>query len=540
MPSRRGNKYEDVKKQGASKNRKPAAGGDGATEAADANVCDTTGRPPSALVPFQRTLLVAGKGSSATAGSPAAAEQLAGSLDCDCKGVPGSIATAGSPPAPEQLAEILDCDCEGVPAVVNLRYICCLPHCMLLLSRHCVDLGGQPLPQVVSKLHRMMKEQYQASQKKLVEQHLQYKRQALIARKEAETSMEKLKQQYQASQKKLVEQHLQYKRQAVTEVEELRRQSTTAQAHARQLSAEVEALQKASLRHVEEMETLEERLSTSNAQEEAVAADLRLCKEELVAAQSQLAQPYSSSSSAGPASAPGAGAEQHECLDQLSIATEQLAYVMVKGDILQNPAVQHLVEAAMGSLKGTAALVSSWDRDSCAAALHHYVLNTALGIAQQQVDWYQHSAGDVLTKYLACLTSCPESGRTELHVILQQLQQAKSRTLFLVAQQQAPSHPVTREVVVKYVEGIRQYMQGQLEQQLGLTFSYQVCVAWRSELVAVAAAMTRVNLLLASLQSSCPGLQLPAPVPGAPWPGLRCCWRGTPGAGQAAGSAAGA
>ncbi|GFH23507.1 hypothetical protein HaLaN_21128, partial [Haematococcus lacustris] len=90
--------------------------------------------------------------------------------------------------------------------------------------------------------------------------------------------MQQLKQQYQASQKKLIEQHLQFKRQAETEVEELRRQSTTAQAHAQRLATEVEALQKASLRHVEEVEMLEERLSTSNAQEEAAAANLRLCK----------------------------------------------------------------------------------------------------------------------------------------------------------------------------------------------------------------------------------------------------------------------
>ncbi|GFH11614.1 hypothetical protein HaLaN_07144, partial [Haematococcus lacustris] len=155
--------------------------------------------------------------------------------------------------------------------------------------------------------------------------------------KEAETSLQQLKQQNQASQKKLIEQHQKFRCQALTEAEELRRQSTTAQAHSRRLSAEVEALQKASLRHVEEMETLEERLSTSNAQEEAVAADLRLCKEELAAAQFQLAKlsspgpgsggegahaqqgPYTAQRCAGGSFPVGFGSvEQKECLDQLS------------------------------------------------------------------------------------------------------------------------------------------------------------------------------------------------------------------------------
>ncbi|KAJ9530726.1 hypothetical protein QJQ45_014878, partial [Haematococcus lacustris] len=317
--------------------------------------------------------------------------------------------------------------------------------------------------------------------------------------KEAETSLEQLKQQYQASQKKLIEQHLQYKRQAVTKVEELRRQSTTAQAHARRLAAEVEALQKASLRHVEEIEMLEERLSGSNAQEAAAAADLRLCKEVLAAAQSQVDQ-LNSSSISGSGSGPAADAEQRDCLDQLSVATEQLAAVLGQSDNLQYPAVQDMLKAATGSLEGTAALVSSWNRDSCAAALHHQVLNTALDIAQQQVDWYQHSAG-------AVLTSCPEAKCTKLHIITQQLQQAKSRTLFLVAQQQAPSHPATCKAF-EYIKNIAQYMQEQLEQQLSLSGDKQACVAWQPQLVAVAAAMTRVNLLLASLQSSCPGLQL--------------------------------
>ncbi|GFH25879.1 hypothetical protein HaLaN_23919 [Haematococcus lacustris] len=61
--------------------------------------------------------------------------------------------------------------------------------------------------------------------------------------------MEKLKQQFQASQKKLIEQHQKSQCKALDEVKELRRQRTTAQAHARRLAAEVEALQKASLRH---------------------------------------------------------------------------------------------------------------------------------------------------------------------------------------------------------------------------------------------------------------------------------------------------
>ncbi|GFH11616.1 hypothetical protein HaLaN_07146 [Haematococcus lacustris] len=246
-------------------------------------------------------------------------------------------------------------------------------------------------------------------------------------------------------------------------------------------------------------------------------------QEELASAQSQLAQLNSSSSRAGPGSG-GEGVqaqqgpytaqrcaggsfpvgfgsvEQRECLDQLSIATEQLAAVLVQGNNLLHLVVQDMFKAARGSLEGTAALVSSWDRDSCAAALHHHVLNTALDIAQQQVDWYADSV-------VACLTSCPEARRTELHAVLQQLQQAKSSTLFLVAQQQAPSHPATWEAS-HYIMDIRQSMQRQLEQQLGLGSDKRACQVWRPQVVAVAAAMTRVNLLLASLQSSCPGLQL--------------------------------
>ncbi|GFH11618.1 hypothetical protein HaLaN_07148, partial [Haematococcus lacustris] len=297
-----------------------------------------------------------------------------------------------------------------------------------------------------------------------------------------------------------------------------------------QLTTEVSAMQTGRSQLVEQVEVLGERLASRAAQEEEPAAELRLSKELLQTAEAQLAQlgngssvgldsssgegkvhlgPYTAQRCAGGSFPVGFGSvEQRECLDQLSVATEQLACIMVPANNFRQPLTQHLLEAAKGSLEGTAALVSSWERDSCAAALHHHVLNTALGIAQQQVDWYQHTAGAVLAKYLACLTSCPESGRTGLHAVLQQLQQAKSSTLFLVAQQQAPSHPATREAS-QYMKDIDQYMQEQLQQQLGLTYSYhQACVAWRPELVAVAAAMTRVNLLLASLQSSCPGLQL--------------------------------
>ncbi|GFH28120.1 hypothetical protein HaLaN_26559 [Haematococcus lacustris] len=95
---------------------------------------------------------------------------------------------------------------------------------------------------------------------------------------------------------------------------------------------------------------------------------------------------------------------------------------------------------------------------------------------------------------------------------MQQLQQAKSSTLFLVAQQQAPSHPATREAA-EYVEGIRQSMQQRLEQQLGLDKDIEAGKVWQPQLLAVAAAATRTQLLVTGLQGSCPGLQLPAPVP---------------------------
>ncbi|KAL6752506.1 hypothetical protein V8C86DRAFT_587061 [Haematococcus lacustris] len=265
-----------------------------------------------------------------------------------------------------------------------------------------------------------------------------------------------------------------------------------------QLTTEVSDMQTGRAQLVEEVEVLEERLASRAAQEEDTAAELRLSKELLQTAEAQLAQ-FGNDSSVGLGSSSGGGrvhlhtgqrcaggsfpvgfgsVEQRECLDQLSVATEQLAAVLVQSNNLQYLVVQHLLEAAMGSLEGTAALVSSWERDSCAAALHHHVLNTALCIAQQQEDWYQHTAGALLTNYLACLTSCPEAGRTELHGAMQQVQQAKSSTLFLVAQQQAPSHPITREAV-GYVENIRQYMQGQLEQQLGLYWDKEACVSNR-------------------------------------------------------------
>ncbi|GFH06836.1 hypothetical protein HaLaN_01540, partial [Haematococcus lacustris] len=171
------------------------------------------------------------------------------------------------------------------------------------------------------------------------------------------------------------------------------------------------------------MEVLEERLAALSAQEEAAAADLRLCKGQLASAQSQL------------------------------------------------------------------------------------VTEGALGITQQQVDWYQCQAGAFITKYLAYLASCPESGRTDLQAAMQQLQQAKSSTLFLVAQQQAPSHTATT-AAAEYVDGIRRHMQQQLEQQLGLDKDAKGCRTWQPRLLAVAAAMTRVNLLVSGLQGSCPGLQL--------------------------------
>ncbi|GFH16074.1 hypothetical protein HaLaN_12423 [Haematococcus lacustris] len=250
--------------------RNPTTSGNGTTPAADGDSCDTAGGPPSALIPPQRTRPAAREGSSTTGGSPAAAEQLVESLDCDCEGVPGGQKCNGK------------CG-DTYPGSGFVRWISG--------KRHCVDLGGKSLPQMVSKLHRMVR-QLQADhsqQQERMRAQLQAAEQnaTSIARakhdadsklKQAETSLEQLKQQNQASQKKLLDQHQQLRCQARTELEELRRQSATAQAHARRLAAELEALQKASLHHVEEMETLEERLSTSNAQEEAVAADLRLCK----------------------------------------------------------------------------------------------------------------------------------------------------------------------------------------------------------------------------------------------------------------------
>ncbi|GFH12270.1 hypothetical protein HaLaN_07920 [Haematococcus lacustris] len=277
--------------------------------------------------------------------------------------------------------------------------------------------------------------------------------------------------------------------------------------NAKQLAAKVDGLQTEKLRHVEDMEVLEERLAALSAQEEAAAADLRLCKEQLASAQSQLvtegsqAQPHSQTQvsvvgGSGSSSFPKAFGcvEQRECLDQLRVAVEQLVSSMNHA----YPLVKSLVKGS----KKACNLISNWSRGASAAALHHHVMTTALGITQQQVDWYQNLAGVSLTKYLACLASCPEAGRTDLQAAMQQLQQAKSSTLFLVAQQQAPSHTATREAA-GYVEGISQSMQQQLEHQLGLDKDIEAGEAWQPQLLAVAAAMTRVNLLVSSLSQAC-------------------------------------
>ncbi|KAJ9520613.1 hypothetical protein QJQ45_007482 [Haematococcus lacustris] len=221
--------------------------------------------------------------------------------------------------------------------------------------------------------------------------------------------------------------------------------------HARQLAAVVNILQADKLRHEEDMEVLEERMAALSAQEEAAAADLRLCKEELASAHTQLTQTRAVHGGASSSFPKDFGCvEQRECLDQLSVAVEQLVSNMNHAHPLEQLQVEDVRKAHN--------LVSNCDRGAAAAALHHHIMTKALGITQQQVDWYQCQAGAFIIKYLACLASCPESGRTDLQTAMQQLQQAKSSTLFL--------------------------------------------------LLAVAAAMTRVTLLLASLQGSCPGLQL--------------------------------
>ncbi|KAJ9520617.1 hypothetical protein QJQ45_007484 [Haematococcus lacustris] len=288
--------------------------------------------------------------------------------------------------------------------------------------------------------------------------------------------------------------------------------------------AQAADLQQHLAREREEMEMMEERLSAANAAEEGMLADMRAIKEQLACAQSQLALTTTSSSSGHddgtgrdqaqpqPPAVRGSGGssfpmgfgcvEQRECLDQLSVAVEQLADAMVWEDNLHSDVTRHLVTELKNLIPGSDLLTSDWCRHTCSIALHSYIMEEAVACVQyqQQTIWFQ-------SDYDLCLASCPESGRTDLQAAMQQLQQAKSSTLFLVAQQQAPSHPATREAA-EYVEGIRQSMQLRLEQQLGLNKDIEAGKVWQPQLMAVAAAMTRVNLLLAGLQGSCPGLQL--------------------------------
>ncbi|GFH05979.1 hypothetical protein HaLaN_00533 [Haematococcus lacustris] len=297
-------------------------------------------------------------------------------------------------------------------------------------------------------------------------------------------------------------------------------------AELRTVKAQAADLQQDLTREREEMEMMEERLSTANAAEEDMLADMRAIKEQLASAQSQLAlTTTTTSSSAGhddgtvrgqaqpqPPAVRGSGGssfpmgfgcvEQRECLDQLSVAVEQLADAMVWEDNLHCDVTRHLVTALRIQTPGADLLTSNWCRHTCSTVLHSYIMEEAVACVQyqQQTIWFQSDCD-------LCLAVCPESGRTDLQAAMQQLQQAKSSTLFLVAQQQAPSHPATREAA-EYVEGIRRHMQQRLEQQLGLDKDIEAGEAWQPELLAVATAATRTQLLVTGLQGSCPGLQL--------------------------------
>ncbi|GFH05981.1 hypothetical protein HaLaN_00536 [Haematococcus lacustris] len=145
-------------------------------------------------------------------------------------------------------------------------------------------------------------------------------------------------------------------------------------------------------------------------------------------------------------------------VEQLAGAVEQLAEVLVKGANRRYPLVQRLLLSAKTGAAGCN-LVSSWDKEACQAALHSHILRLAVTSSQQSLPWPQ-------TPLDASLASSPEAGRTNLQAAMRQLQQAKSSTLFLVAQQQAPSHPAAREVA-GFVTSVKEHMLQRLEQQLG-------------------------------------------------------------------------
>ncbi|KAL6755626.1 hypothetical protein V8C86DRAFT_3159991 [Haematococcus lacustris] len=294
--------------------------------------------------------------------------------------------------------------------------------------------------------------------------------------------------------------------------------------------AQAADLQQDLAREREEMKMMEERLSAANAAEEDMLADMRAIKEQLASSQSQLAL-TTSGSVAGhdngtgrgqaqpqpPALRGGGGSsfpmgfgcvEQRECLDQLSVAVEQLAAVFTQGSNMGHPIVQQLLQAAKEEARVSAAGagvgydlgISSWDSNATSAALHSRVLTLTLRTVQQ-LPWPTPSPIE------SCLASCPESGRTDLQAALQQLQQAKSSTLFLVAQQQAPSHPATREAGLQ-LASMQADVQQRLEQQLGLNMDTTAKRHLEHQMQAVAAAATRTQLLVTGLQGSCPGLQL--------------------------------
>ncbi|GFH05980.1 hypothetical protein HaLaN_00534 [Haematococcus lacustris] len=215
--------------------------------------------------------------------------------------------------------------------------------------------------------------------------------------------------------------------------------------------AQAADLQQELAREREEMEMMEERLSTANAAEEDMLADMRAIKEQLASAQSQLAlttstnaghdygrgrgqaqpQPPALRGSGGSSFPMGFGCvEQRECLDQLSVAVEQLAAVLTQGSSMGHPIVQRLLQAAKeeagvsaaGAEVGYDLGISSWDSNAASAALHSHVLTLTLRTVQQ-LPWLPPSPFDT------CLASCPEAGRTDLQAAMQQLQQAKSSTL---------------------------------------------------------------------------------------------------------------
>ncbi|KAL6755628.1 hypothetical protein V8C86DRAFT_3137545 [Haematococcus lacustris] len=346
-------------------------------------------------------------------------------------------------------------------------------------GKPCLDLEGHVLPQTVHELHRMVRVLQRQQQQ------------------QADQAAKKLRQvEFDSSQQ--LQSWIEALRTADRQLEKLQRQVKQLQTEKEELAVKVAAVEG-------QLEKAQPPPSVDNPSVDNDACDASsICSEDVP--QLGLAAATSIGSSIDQTAVPQGTGELVEpspllaaAVEQLTGAVEQLAEVLVKGANRRYPLVQRLLLSAKTGAAGCN-LVSSWDKEACQAALHSHILRLAVTSSQQPLPWPQ-------TPLDASLACSPEAGRTNLQAAMRQLQQAKSSTLFLVAQQQAPSHPAAREVA-GFVTSVKEHMLQRLEQQLGLDKDPQAGEVWRPQLLAVANAAAGVQLLVSGLQGSCPGLQL--------------------------------